>query len=539
MIRVLWAAIFAISAACAASAKDVALVIGNVNYSDGPSNTAAARVMETVTALEDAGFEVTFARDQNANRQTALARRFFARAEGADRVVIFLAGHFAHADDRSWLISINADRPDIFSIGTEGLPLAPLYALAAEHQGQSMILLSPARREMRVGTGLEAGLAGVEPPQGVTRLEGPGEVLSRFLTDDILDQGTPLGLALVTTRDIRASGFLPQTLSFVGSDTVTASGPDAEDGFWEAVQQWGGVEALTAYIATYPNGRYVDEAEREIRAIRSDPLREARLAEEALNLTRDQRRNIQSDLSILGFDPRGIDGIFGPGTRAAITSWQSAEGFDETGFVSGNQISRLRAMGEVRAAELEEEARRRREELERLDASYWRQTGRNGSEPELRAYLERYPDGLYSEIAQARLEVFEEARRQAAAAEEREIWDDVRAANTPAAYLKYLELYPEGTFVADAKSALAELEGTASQADIERDQRQEGSVANSPVARLLIENLLQAQRFNPGRIDGRFDEESRKAIRRFQRSRDLPATGYIGQATMVALLATR
>jgi peptidoglycan hydrolase-like protein with peptidoglycan-binding domain len=50
---------------------------------------------------------------------------------------------------------------------------------------------------------------------------------------------------------------------------------------------------------------------------------------------------------------------------------------------------------------------------------------------------------------------------------------------------------------------------------------------------------LKAQRFDPGRVDGRFDENSRKAIRRFQRSRNLPATGYVGQATMVALLATR
>jgi peptidoglycan hydrolase-like protein with peptidoglycan-binding domain len=522
-----------------ATAKDVALVIGNVNYSDGPSNTAAARAMDAVIALEDAGFDVVSARDQNARRQVALARRFFERARDADRIVVFLAGHFAHAGGQSWLISLNADRPDLFSIGAEGLPLAPFFDLAKQHPGQAIVLLSPARRAMRVGAGLQSGLDQSLPPQGVTRLEGEADVLTRFLERDVLVPGNTLGTSLITTRDIKATGFIPRQIPFIPKVDATQTGEDAEDGFWKAVQGFGTVEAFGAYLDAYPDGRYSEDADREIEAIRIDPLRSARLAEEALNLNRDRRRNIQSDLSILGFDPRGIDGIFGSGTRAAISRWQNSQGFDETGFVIGNQITRLEAAADIRAAELEEEARRRREEQERLDASYWRQTGRNGGEDELRAYLSRYPDGLYSEIAQARLEVFEEERRQEAAAEERGFWDDVRSANTVAAYQKYLELYPDGTFAQDAKAKLSELEGNADRADVERDQRQEGNVANSPVARLLIENLLKAQRFDPGRVDGRFDENSRKAIRRFQRSRNLPATGYVGQATMVALLATR
>jgi peptidoglycan hydrolase-like protein with peptidoglycan-binding domain len=32
----------------------------------------------------------------------------------------------------------------------------------------------------------------------------------------------------------------------------------------------------------------------------------------------------------LGFDPHGLDGVFGPGTRAALTSFQNANGLPET-----------------------------------------------------------------------------------------------------------------------------------------------------------------------------------------------------------------
>ena len=35
-----------------------------------------------------------------------------------------------------------------------------------------------------------------------------------------------------------------------------------------------------------------------------------------------------------GHDPRGVDGIFGPGTRAALSAWQTAEGLEATGYLT-------------------------------------------------------------------------------------------------------------------------------------------------------------------------------------------------------------
>ena len=52
--------------------------------------------------------------------------------------------------------------------------------------------------------------------------------------------------------------------------------------------------------------------------------------EKALGLSRDARRGIQSCLKTQGFDPGSADGLFGPRTRAAIRSWQAAQGQDSS-----------------------------------------------------------------------------------------------------------------------------------------------------------------------------------------------------------------
>ena len=55
--------------------------------------------------------------------------------------------------------------------------------------------------------------------------------------------------------------------------------------------------------------------------------------EAALNLTRADRRLIQSSLAAEGFDPGPADGVFGRRTRAAIGQWQAARGEEPTGYL--------------------------------------------------------------------------------------------------------------------------------------------------------------------------------------------------------------
>ncbi len=525
-------------------AKDVALVIGNRTYNEQPDVRDAFRVKRTVRALEDAGFRVFFGQDQDNREQFALVAKFYAALAGADRVIVLLSGHMVSGERDSWLLATNAQKPNMFTAGRTGLSIGAVLQAAGQKPGGAIVLLGQDGTSV-VDFGLDTGLGGLDIPQGVTVIKGPTSALVSLLSDGLLESGKPVADVMAhAPRGLTAEGFLPKSIPFMPADTPEGSIPeqpqDAEYLYLEAVREIGSVTALQSYLNRYPDGRYVRTVEREIEDMRARPEIEAKAVETRLHLTREQRRQIQRNLSILGFNPHGIDGVFGRGSRAAIGAWQQSRGIEGYGYLSGNQISSLQSAADVRSRELEEEARKRQEEQDRLDASYWRRTGRDGTEDSLRAYLKRYPDGLYSEIAQEKIDRFEGDRRAEAAAVERDYWDDVRAEGTVGAYQRYLQDYPRGAFAPTAKERLAELQGDPQNAELlRRAKADEARVAGNGIARLLVEQKLQALGLKPGRVDGKFDDKTRRAVRKFQRTRKIPVTGYVTQQTIVRLLAAR
>ena len=67
----------------------------------------------------------------------------------------------------------------------------------------------------------------------------------------------------------------------------------------------------------------------------------AETAETALQLTSADRQRLQVALTVLGFDTRGSDGVFGPRSREMIASWQRAHSQPDTGFLSAAQPEAL------------------------------------------------------------------------------------------------------------------------------------------------------------------------------------------------------
>jgi serine/threonine protein kinase len=67
----------------------------------------------------------------------------------------------------------------------------------------------------------------------------------------------------------------------------------------------------------------------------------AEATENALQLTSAARQRVQIALTVLGFDTRGSDGVFGPRSREMIASWQRARGQPDTGFLSAAQQEAL------------------------------------------------------------------------------------------------------------------------------------------------------------------------------------------------------
>lgn len=90
----------------------------------------------------------------------------------------------------------------------------------------------------------------------------------------------------------------------------------------------------------------------------------AEAAEEALRLSRAERREVQRRLRLAEADPKMIDGIFGPATRAAITAWQEQAGLPATGFLDEPAMAMLveQTAEEYRAWRVAERARARERE---------------------------------------------------------------------------------------------------------------------------------------------------------------------------------
>ena len=90
----------------------------------------------------------------------------------------------------------------------------------------------------------------------------------------------------------------------------------------------------------------------------SDP-ENAAVAEAGLELSREERREIQRRLRLAGHDPSGVDGIFGPATRQAIAAWQQKAGLPVTAYMTTRSIALLAGQTdeEYRAWRLAEEAR--------------------------------------------------------------------------------------------------------------------------------------------------------------------------------------
>ena len=536
-------------------AQDVALILGQERYEQLDRVVRADDILGASDRLNALGFDVFALANGRVGPVRDLARSFQAGAAGADRLVVALSGHFVTDGARSWLLSAEADQPDLFDVDQAALSLDSVLLVLGSRPGQAVLLLGVADRgDLDLAdTGLRAGLGDLAIPQGVTVIETNTRDAASLLRGVVTEPEANLGAALAGNRSVDVSGFAPDDWVFMPPEVIierttpevtaddpalpTAADLNAEAALWDRATGADTVEAYRAYIASYPQGRFASEAETQIRAILSEPNRAARLAEDALNLTRSDRRAIQSNLTVLDYNTRGVDGIFGPGSRGAITNWQQTNGFPQTSYLSRDQINQLDAQAARRQAELDAEAAREQALAEERDRIYWTETGALGDEPGYRAYLDRYPDGVFANIAKARLSEIEDRRRVEAETADRASWAIAQSQDNPRAYQEYLTLYPDGVFADQAQARLAELT-TPQVSDAQRAQAraQEQSLRLSGVRAQLLELRLRDLGHNPGRLDGVIDADTRAAIAAYQESQGVAATGYVDQATAVGLM---
>lgn len=540
-IRVLTTALL-VAVASPGVARDLAIVIGNRDYEDAPQVRDADAPFSAVFALRNAGFEVLSGRDMTSARLNRLTDQAIAQIEDAERIVILLAGHFVEGRRGSFFLPVDADTSSALSLGRSALPMGTVLDLLATKPGGAVLALAgDSEANLDLGLGLDTGYGTLDLPQGVTLVEGTPRSLTAFVEDVVLGNAPSLAVGAARFGDrVEVSGYVSTLHPFLAVGEGPTQNPLAliEEGFWNAVQTIATQEAIDAYLDRYPRGKFRSEALALGEQIRQAPLLAAQGGEQALGLSANDRRALQRSLVLLGYNTRGIDGIFGRGTRSAITEWQKATGYPETGFFNRAQVVDLTSQARARTAQLEAEAEARAAEEARAERGVWRRTQRQDTAEGYQDYLARYPDGQFVAEATDRLQVLRREARRNARAEETQFWDRVTADGSRNAYEQYLINYPRGAFADQAQAEIAAID----QAEVdsvnnEAALAEENGVLGNPILRLLAERRLAELGLEPGRADGVFDDDTRRAIRKFQRDRGLPVTGYVGQSTAVRMLS--
>ena len=472
------------------TADDVALLMGVERYDDLRRVSNATDVLDAAESLRNAGYEVSTLANGSADEMNRMLERFANDATDADRLVVGLAGRFVTDGQRSWLLAQDANRPSPFGLGN-AISVDSVLNVMGRVPGQSIMILGYDQGAAdQIGSYLREGVGDLDIPQGVTVVFGEPNMTDGVITDALAVPGGDVMAFVRGNRRLGARGYQPQSLIMqTAPATFAPSIPtpivDPSLRAWNDAQEANSADSYRDFLFDNPGSPFAAEARRRLDQIESDPVRLAESVENGLNLSRSERRAIQRNLTLLEFNTRGVDGIFGPGTRGAIRNWQQSNGFAQTSFLTSEQINRIDGQASRLSAEIEAEEERAREEALRLDRDYWEETGARGDEAGYRAYLNRYPEGIFAGEANAKLGAVNRGN------------EDTR----------------------------------------EAAQATERALNINPVLRRLIESRLAQLGFDPGQVDGRFDRDTRRAISRYQTQSNISGTGYIDQPTLARLLA--
>ena len=533
-----------------AVAETNALIIGNAEYENLDDVRHATRPVSASDGLVRSDVSLSTKSDANlAELNEALAQ--YADVLGqADSQLIVLSGRFLSTPTETFFMATDAEGNALHTLPQQGLPLSTVFAWLGQTQGQAILVLATDDTDLLAGPSIRSRVGKIDLPQGVTLIAGSPRQIESFV-DNLSQPNWPL-IQGAREAGIQIAGYAPEGLTLLPEEPVEVEVETEEPApverapservqditDWRTADSANTVEAYEAYVAAHPNGTFVAQARDRIERLTDTPELRAERAEQALELTREQRRELQRMLTLLDYNTRGIDGIFGRGTRAAIRSWQEKQGYEATGYFTRDQITRLDAQAERRSAELEAEAEQRRTEQLAADVAFWEETGAIGDEAGLRAYLNRYPDGEFAEDAQEQLDAIERQKRRDASDRDRALWDQATMANTAEAYREYLRLAPDGAFRDEAIARLSALEeAEESAAETSAAQQEEEALRLSTNTKRIIEGRLNSLGLRPGPVDGVFDNDTRRAIRRYQTARDLEETGYVNEAMVVRLLA--
>ena len=387
-VAVLLAFALLFAASVAGAAGRVALVVGNSTYAHigrlpNPGNDAA----DMAAALRRLGFEVTTTLDADRVELNDALRAFTRQSAGADVSLVFYAGHGIEMDGVNYLVPVDArlERDvdvrfeavalDDVLVSTTGasLRLVVLDACRNNPLARSMQRTGASRSVSRGSFGnLDESLLGNETlvayaaAAGTTAADGTGRN-SPYTSALLAYLEEPVEL-LTLFRQVRA-----QVLA-------TTNGEQRPHEYQSLLGEH--------YLGGVP-------------APGSGPGRDPRLVEAALGLDRAMRRRVQQGLATAGFSPGPADGVFGPGTRAAIRRWQAFRGAAATGYLDAASAQAL-GVAPVSAPAGGAVVGNAAASVQAQNV-FWQSIAASENPADYEAYLEQFPAGIFARLARNRL----------------------------------------------------------------------------------------------------------------------------------------
>ncbi len=428
-------AIFVLCATVAVSWTDpahaerrVALVIGNGAYENQPLTNPANDAALMAETLRGVGFEVMEVIDADA-RDMRKAVHSFSRTLGraGDEAVgfVFYAGHGIQAKGENYLIPVDAQIEESIDVEFEGFPASTLLS-ALENAGNRLNIVvmdacrnNPYKAATRSGG---AGLARMDAPSGtlIAYSTAPGKVAAdgrgrnspytRALSRAIANPGAKVEDVFKTVRvavmDRTNDAQVPwESSSLTGDFFFVEEPPEAKPAaaptppaqtdntveltFWNSIKDSEDAGLFEAYLGQYPNGLFAALATAKIASIQNKSAAAQSQSDTAFF---QAIQNSDSAGDFQAYLEQYPNGAFAALARARIAAIGR----------QSEQANRSPSPAPAPTPQADP------------DTEFWSQVKDAQTVAELQAYLVRFPQGDFADIAKARIAGIEEQRKVAA-----------------------------------------------------------------------------------------------------------------------------
>lgn len=383
------------------SAKGIALVIGNGAYANAPGlKNPPNDARDMAAMLRTLGFDVTSGVNLNQREMKRLIREFGMKLKGGGSGLFYYAGHGVQSKGRNYLIPVDANIQSEAEVEDSGVDAALVLNFMDDAQnGLNIVILDACRNNpfARSFRSANDGLAQVDAPTG-----------------------TLIAYA-------------------------TAPGRVASDG-------------------TGQNGLYTSELLKQMQ-IRDISITDMFMRVRAEVMKQTGNKQVPWEASSL------VGAFYFSGGRGELPA-SSESKIDTHAF----------------------------------ELSYWETIKNSTSADDFKAYLTRYPKGQFAELATNRIKALEiitkpvetkPVSRETGGATEIAFWDSVKSSTNPEDYRAYLKRYPDGAFAELAKNRLGPLEAALREKEKEEEARKTAEVFTTPVktydAELGYKNIMIEQ----------------------------------------------